>query len=281
MSTTPIISVTLRLDYPGKPNALHDVCFEVAPGEILGLVGESGSGKSSAALAILRLLAHKGARPSGSIQLDGRELLTLSEREMRKVRGSDIGLVLQSPLSSLNPALRIGAQFHEAWRAHRSGSKAEMRSQVDAVLRMVSLPPEQDVIRKYPAQLSVGLAQRVLIALAILHRPRLLIADEPTSALDVITQSEILRLFARLRRELNMAILYISHDLLSVAALCDRVAIMKSGTIVECAPTQNIFSSPAHEYTRALVWSLPKIPCWLNDAGSRATELPEPAESLR
>lgn len=281
MSTTSLISVALHLDYPGKPNALHNVHFDVAPGEILGLVGESGSGKSSAALTILRLLGHKGGRVSGSIQLDGRELLMLSEREMRKVRGSEIGLVLQSPLSALNPALRIGAQFEEAWRAHRNSSKAEMADQIDAVLRMVSLPPEQDVLRKYPAQLSVGLAQRVLIALAILHRPRLLIADEPTSALDVITQSEILRLFGKLRGELNMAILYISHDLLSVAALCDRVAIMKTGTIVECAPTQNIFSNPAHEYTRALVWSLPRVPLWLNDSGCRSTEMPEIAESLR
>ncbi len=261
-----LLSAAISLDYPGRPGALRDVRFDIAPGEIFGLVGESGSGKSSVALAVLRLAGHKSARVSGSIRLDGRELLSLPERQMRAIRGKEIALVLQSPLAALNPALRIGAQFEEAWRAHRKMSKQDFEQQVNTVLRMASLPEHQDVLRKYPGELSVGLAQRVLIALAILHGPRLLIADEPTSALDMITQSEIVGLFARLRRELNMAILYISHDLLSVATLCDRVAIMKQGAIIECASTEAIFNSPAHEYTQALVRSIPPPPVWAKDS---------------
>jgi ABC-type dipeptide/oligopeptide/nickel transport system ATPase component len=274
-----LLSAAISLDYPGRPGALRDVQFEIAPGEIFGLVGESGSGKSSVALAVLRLAGHKGARVSGSIRLDGRELLSLPEKQMRAIRGKEISLVLQSPLAALNPALRIGAQFEEAWRAHRKMSKPEFEREVNLVLRMVSLPEHQDVLRKYPGELSVGLAQRVLIALAILHRPRLLIADEPTSALDMITQSEIVGLFARLRRELNMAILYISHDLLSVAALCDRVAIMKQGAIVECASTAEIFNSPAHAYTQALVRSIPWPPVWASDPSEYATGAPSQARA--
>lgn len=256
----PLLAVRLDLDYPGKPGALRDIQFQMQAGEVLGLVGESGSGKSSIGMSVLRLLRHKGAVVRGSVRLDGRELLDLSEREMRVVRGREIGLVLQSPLASLNPALRIGTQYAEAFHAHRNASADEMRREILQVLEMVSLPADDQFLRKYPRQLSVGLAQRVLIGLAILHRPKLLIADEPTSALDVITQSEILKLFSRLNRELNMAILYISHDLLSVAALCHRVAILRGGRMVEDASTEQIFRRPADEYTRALVGALPVNP---------------------
>jgi peptide/nickel transport system ATP-binding protein len=255
-----LLSVRLDLDYPGKRRALEAVEFDIRSGEVLGLVGESGSGKSSIGMAILRLLRHKGAEVRGAVQLDGRDLLRLPEREMRHVRGREIGLVLQSPLASLNPALRLGTQFQEAWNAHRNTSRDEARREILRVLDMVSLPAEDAFLRKYPRQLSVGLAQRVLIGMAILHRPKLLIADEPTSALDVITQSEILKLFAALNRELNMAILYISHDLLSVAALCHRVAILRGGRIVERAVTERIFRNPVSAYARALVEALPVNP---------------------
>ena len=256
----PLLSVAIDLDYPGKPKALSDVRFDIWPAEILGLIGESGSGKSSVALSVLRLLRHKGAEPTGSIRLDGRELTSLPERDMRTIRGREIGLVLQSPLASLNPALRVGAQLKETWRAHRKRGGAEMDAELRRTLEMVSLPSDEVFLKKRPSELSVGLAQRVLIAIAILHRPRLLIADEPTSALDMITQSEILRLFAQLNRDLGMAILYISHDLLSVAALCHRVAIMKRGRIIECAPMARIFQTPEDQYTRSLVAALPKNP---------------------
>jgi ABC-type dipeptide/oligopeptide/nickel transport system ATPase component len=179
---------------------------------------------------------------------------------MRRVRGHEIGLVLQSPLSSLNPALKIGTQFSEAWKAHANGSKKKFNAYALESLTHVSLPAQRSFLGRRPRQLSVGQAQRVLIAMAILHRPALLIADEPTSALDVITQSEILGLFARLNREMNMAILYISHDLLSVASLCGSVAILHRGEIVECGSTEQIFQRPVHLYTRRLIEALPKSP---------------------
>lgn len=248
-----VLRASINLDYPNKPRALSGAAIEIRAGEVVGLIGESGSGKSSVALAILRLLGRRGARIAGTIEFAGRDLLAASESEMRTVRGREIGLVLQSPIASLNPALRIGTQLAEAWNAHRKTTRAETRARILRVMEMVSLPPAGEFLERYPKQLSVGLAQRVLIGMAILHEPKLLIADEPTSALDVITAAEILNLFARLNRELNMAILFISHDLLSVASLCHRVAIMRNGEIVECAATDQIFEAPRHEYTKALV----------------------------
>jgi ABC-type dipeptide/oligopeptide/nickel transport system ATPase component len=188
------------------------------------------------------------------------DILKLSEREMRGVRGRAISLVLQSPLSSLNPALKIRTQLKEAWHAHASGTKDDCATAIRSSLTSVSLPADEEFQRKYPSQMSVGQAQRVLIAMAILHRPALLIADEATSALDVITQSEILALFRELNRSIGMSILYISHDLASVAGICDRIAILHQGTIVECGTTDEIFSSPRHEYTQRLMAALPRIP---------------------
>jgi peptide/nickel transport system ATP-binding protein len=226
-------------------------------GEVLGLIGQSGSGKSTIALSILRLLSLKGGTAAGRLLLRGKDLMQATEREMRSIRGRDIGLVLQSPLSSLNPALRIQTQLSEAWAAHASANSDACLAAVRSAMGSVSLPADDQFLRRYPSQLSVGQAQRVLIAMAILHRPALLIADEPTSALDAITQSEILALFARLNRQLNMAILYISHDLLSVATICDRIAILNEGEIVECATADEIISSPSHPYTQRLIRSLP------------------------
>ncbi len=209
--------------FPNKPRALSRVCFEVRRGEILGLVGESGSGKSTIALAILKLLGCKGGKTSGRLLFRGRDLLAASEREMRQLRGREIALVLQSPLASLNPALRIGTQLAESWSAHARGTRADLTAAVERVMRSVGLPADDDFLGRFPAQISVGQAQRVLIAMAIMHSPALLIADEPTSALDVITQSEIVKLFAELNRNLGSAVLYISHDLVSVASVCHRL----------------------------------------------------------
>ncbi len=256
----PLLGLRLSVDYPSKPGVLCEAALEMQPGEILGLVGQSGSGKSSLALAILRLLSLKGGCARGEVRFQGRDLMACSEREMRELRGRRIGLVLQSPLSALNPALRIGTQLREAWRAHASGSREECQRAIFAALESVSLPEGQALLQRRPAQLSVGQAQRALICMAILHRPALLIADEPTSALDTVTQAEILQLFARLNRELGMAILYISHDLLSVASLCHRLAILHDTRIVECGPTRQIFSRPAHPYTQQLLVAMPRNP---------------------
>lgn len=253
----PILSLRLSVDYATKPGVLRNLSLDVREGEVMGLIGHSGSGKSTIALSILRLLALKGGTATGSIRLRGRDLMRVTEREMRSIRGSEVGLVLQSPLSSLNPALRIRTQLSEAWRAHANGRPG--RESLREALRSVSLPDDDEFLARYPSQLSVGQAQRVLIAMAILHRPSLLIADEPTSALDPITQAEVLALFSALNRDLEMAILYISHDLLSVASICHRVAILHEGEIVECAPPDDVFNRPSHPYTERLVASLPAV----------------------
>ena len=253
----PFLSLCLTVDYAGKPGVLRNATLEMREGEVMGLIGHSGSGKSTIALSILRLLALKGGKASGTAWLRGRDLMRASEREMRALRGREVGLVLQSPLASLNPVLRLGTQLGEAWRAHAESNGDRCREALRDALRSVSLPGDDEFLKRYPSQLSVGQAQRVLIAMAILHRPPLLIADEPTSALDPITQSEILALFAQLNRERNMAILYISHDLLSVASICDRIAILHEGEIVECASPQEVFRCPSHPYTQRLVEALP------------------------
>lgn len=251
--TSPLLQARISAGYPNKPAVLRDVEIEIAEGEILGLAGESGSGKSTIALALLGLLHHKGARVTGEIRFDGRDLLRFNERELRRMRGREIALVLQSPLASLNPALRIGTHFAEAWRAHHPEAAGRWKTPALELLERVSLAGDESFLNRYPRQLSVGQAQRVLIAMAALHKPRLLIADEPTSALDAITQSEILALFRRLSRELGMAMLFISHDLLSVAALCSRIAILQQGRIIECGPTAQVFRGPRSADTRALL----------------------------
>jgi len=255
-----LLSTRVTVRYPGKPPVLSDVAIDIAPGEILGLVGQSGSGKSTLALAILGLLGGKRASVEGSILFRDADLLKMSERDLRGLRGRAISLVLQSPLSSLNPALRIRTQLKEAWGAHATGTGADCETAIRSAMTSVSLPADPDFLRKFPAQLSVGQAQRVLIAMAVMHRPALLVADEATSALDVITQSEILQLFAQLNHATGMSILYISHDLPSVAGICQRIAILHAGHIVECGPTEQIFATPSHAYTKRLMSSLPRVP---------------------
>jgi peptide/nickel transport system ATP-binding protein len=260
-----LLSARVTVRYPGKAPVLHGISLEIARGEVVGLVGQSGSGKSTLALAILGLLGRQRAIVEGSIFFQNVNLLALRERELRNLRGRSLSLVLQSPLASLNPALQIRTQLREAWRAHSAGNarREDCDQAIESALKSVSLPSgnsEKDFLNKHASQLSVGQAQRVLIAMAIMHRPALLIADEATSALDVITQSEILELFARLNRETGMSVLYISHDLPSVAGICQRIAILHEGEIVECGPTEQIFTAPVHPYTRRLMAALPQLP---------------------
>lgn len=264
-----LLSAKLSVRYGDRPDVLRNVELEIGRGEVLGLVGQSGSGKSTLAMAILGLLDRKKVTAEGSITFDTMKLLTLREAEFRSLRGRRISLVLQSPLSSLNPALKIRTQLRETWRAHASGTAADSDRAIRSALENVKLSSDDEFLRKYPAQMSVGQAQRVLIAMAVMHRPALLIADEATSALDVITQSEILKLFRELNRTSGMAILYISHDLASVAGICDRVAILHRGQIVESGPTERILTRPTHEYTQQLLAAMPRMP-QLNVSGKAA-----------
>jgi peptide/nickel transport system ATP-binding protein len=227
--SAPLLSVSISVGYPEKPRALENVAFEIEEGEIFGLSGPSGAGKSTVALAILRLLEMRGGRVRGRILFGGRDLMACRERDLRRIRGCEIALVLQSPLAALNPALRLETQIREAWRAHSAVPWAEAKPPVRALLRRMALPEEDAFLRRYPSQVSVGQAQRVVIAMAVLHQPRLLIADEPSSALDAASRAGILDLFRRLNRDQGAAILYISHDLPSMAELCHRCAVLQPG----------------------------------------------------
>ena len=254
----PVLSMEISVDYPGTGSVLRGVEIEVYPGEYLGLVGESGSGKSTLTWAILRLLDHTGARVSGRIVLLGNDLMRCDERRLRDIRGRQMSLIPQSPLSALNPALRLETQLREAWRAHSQEPWSAQEKLIADLFRAAGLPTDERFLRSFPREVSVGQAQRVLIVMALLHAPPLLIADEPTSALDVITQKDVLGLLTRLGKERRMAMLFVSHDLPTVAALCPRIAVLYNGKIVESGPTMGTLRAPKHPYTKQLVEALPK-----------------------
>ena len=258
-ATRAILDVHLSVVYQSRQQILSDVRLSIGHGEILGLVGESGSGKSTLALALFNLLDRTRARVTGRILLNGRDLIGLAEKQMRSIRGSEIALVLQSAGTALNPMLRIGAHLKEAWSAHAKDA-SQWKSAAFPLLNRVCLPCDQEFLHRYPAQISVGQAQRLLIAMALIHNPSLLVADEPTSALDAITHAEILALIRELNRDLGLSVLLISHDLLSAASLCSRLAILREGRIVESGEPNRIFGAPAHPYTRKLIAALPPHP---------------------
>ena len=252
-----MLQVELSADYPGRKDVLHNLTFDMSEGEVVGLVGQSGSGKSTLALALLRLLNFRGGEVRGKIVFEGQDLVTVPESVMRTYRGCKIAYVPQSPTTSLNAALRIRTLISEAWRAHNPQPLAQ--TAMLELLARVSLPAEESFLQLRSGQLSVGQGQRLLIALAVLHGPRLIVADEPTSALDVITQQEILALFRKISDESGTAILFISHDLLSVAQICDRVAILYGGAIVEIGPTTEVFQRPRHPYAQRLIGAIPRL----------------------
>jgi peptide/nickel transport system ATP-binding protein len=244
----------------GVVNAVDGVSLEIAAGETLGLVGESGCGKSVTAYSILKLLTVPPAQyAGGQIIFRGDDLMTVNEKAMRRVRGNLISMIFQEPMSSLNPIMSIGAQITEAIREHRKASRRDARDKAIDMLRRVGIPSPETRFHEYPHQLSGGMKQRAMIAMALVCRPLLLIADEPTTALDVTIQAQILELLNELQRELNMSVLLITHDLGVVAETCDRVAVMYAGKIVELAPVELLFESPKHPYTHGLFDSLPAL----------------------
>ncbi len=259
----PLLKVTdLRTSFytrDGVVRAVDGIDFEVDRGEIMGLVGESGCGKSVTSLSIMRLVARPGRIESGSIMFDGQDLLTLGDDAMRRLRGDRISMIFQQPTSSLNPVWDVGRQIAEVLELHRKMSGKAARARALDLLRMVGIPDPERRLKAYPHEMSGGMAQRVMIAMALACEPELLIADEPTTALDVTIQAQILDLMRTLRDETGTAIILITHDLGVVAEMCDRVAVMYAGEIVERTDVVSLFREPLHPYTRGLIGSIPVV----------------------
>ncbi len=255
----------------GTVRAVEDVSFELSPGEMLGIVGESGSGKSVTSLSIMGLLPPRGRVVRGSVRFAGRELLGLSERELNRLRGGRIAMIFQDPMTSLNPYLRVREQLEESVHLHARVTRAEARERSLALLERVRIPDARARLESYPHELSGGMRQRVMIAMALLGNPDVLIADEPTTALDVTIQAQILDLLSELQRERGLAVVLITHDLGIVKATCDRALVFYAGRIVETAPTLALFDRPLHPYSAALIRSLPRL---------HEKKLPEPIPGL-
>ncbi len=264
-SPAPLLAARdLHIAFSGR-EAVHGISFDIPPGETVGLVGESGSGKSATSLALLRLLPPT-ATITGSLQLtcepnpQTEDLLTLSEDQMRAHRGRSIAMIFQEPMTALNPVMRIGHQIAEAVLAHTPRiSHTQLNARVLAALHEVALPDPERRLNDYPHQFSGGQRQRIMIAMALINRPRLLIADEPTTALDVTVQAQIIALLKRLRREHGLSMLFISHDLAVVGQIADRILVMRHGRIVEQGATQQVLTAPQHDYTRQLLASVPSL----------------------
>ncbi|GAA2066144.1 ABC transporter ATP-binding protein [Catenulispora yoronensis] len=251
--------------------AVDGISFSVEAGETIGIVGESGCGKTMTAMSIMRLLPNGGSSPDGSIFLDGRDLLQLDDDEMAGVRGNEIGMIFQDPMTSLNPTMTIGRQISESVRIHRGAGKAEAHARAVEVLNLVGMPSPQQRARDYPHQLSGGMRQRAMIAMALANEPKLLIADEPTTALDVTVQKQILELIDSLRERLDMAVILVTHDLGVIAGRADRVNVMYAGRIVETTRTERLYANPRHPYTEALFDSLPERGA---ESGTRLYSIP-------
>jgi peptide/nickel transport system ATP-binding protein len=262
-ATDPLLRVEdLRVEFATEDGVVHAVdgiTYQVLAGRTLGIVGESGSGKTVSSLTTLGLTRHQGARVSGRILFEGRDLVAAAESELRAIRGNEIAMIFQDPLSSLHPFYRVGAQLIEAARAHRDVSKQVARKRAIELLGLVGIPDPRRRVDDYPHEFSGGMRQRAMIAMALVNEPKLLIADEPTTALDVTVQAQILALMERLQGELGMAIVIITHDLGVVAEMADDIAVMYAGRIVETGSAQAIFASPEHPYTWGLLKSIPRL----------------------
>ena len=258
-----LLEVTnLQTHFPtraGLVKAVNDVSFFIREGELLGLVGESGCGKSITALSIMKLIALPGRIVGGSIKFKGEELIDAGDRRMREIRGNDIAMIFQDPMTSLNPVYTVGEQIAEALRLHQNLNKQQAREAAIAAMKEVSIPDPSRRVNDYPHQLSGGMRQRIMIAMALACNPELLIADEPTTALDVTIQAQILELLDELRKTRRLAVLLITHDLGVVAEVADRVAVMYTGKIVEESGVDEIFENPKHPYTQGLLKSVPKL----------------------
>jgi ABC-type glutathione transport system ATPase component len=250
------MQVRLHADY-GRRRILKDAQFDLFAGEALGMVGTSGAGKTTLVMSLLGLIPWRGGKASGEVLIGGANLLTMPARQARRIRGKTVALVPQSPMTAFNPAVSLRSHFDEAWRAHEPTGRNALDTRLDELMREVQLPAgDSHFLRRRPGQISVGQAQRVLIALALLHRPKILIADEPTSALDPVTQAEIIKLLRQLNRRNGTALLYISHDVVSGLQLCERLAVLQSGAIVECLPVAQI-DQARHPATLSLLSALP------------------------
>jgi len=266
----------------GVVRAVDGVSFDVQPGETLAIVGESGCGKSVTSMSILRLLPMPPARfVDGRVEFEGRNLLDLAEPEMRRIRGNAIAMIFQEPMTSLNPVLTIGRQISEALVLHRGLSQADALARATEMLRKVHIPEPERRVKQYPHELSGGMRQRVMIAMALACGPRLLIADEPTTALDVTIQAQILELMRELRDDTGASIILITHDLGVVAEMAHRVVVMYAGHKVEEAPVERLFARPRHPYTRGLLGSMPRLGDSVETTGKRLTEIAGLVPSLK
>lgn len=243
----------------GEVKALNDVSIHLKEGEVLGIVGESGSGKSVTAYSLMGLTAHPGKLIGGTLQFNGHEIEEMGEKEMRKIRGKEISIIFQDPMTSLNPVYTIGNQITEVIRLHTDKDKKQAYARAKELLELVGINEPEKRLKQYPHELSGGMRQRVMIAIALACEPKLLIADEPTTALDVTIQAQILELMMELKDKLGMAIIMITHDLGVVASMCDRIAVMYAGRIVEYGTTDDIFYHPHHMYTKGLIRSIPRL----------------------
>lgn len=271
MSLLEIKQLTSAFLFEGKPvPVVTDVSITVEEGEILGLVGESGSGKSVTAKNVMRLLPTPPASVlSGEMLFKGRDILKLSEKEMRSVRGNEISMIFQEPMTSLNPVYTCGNQIMEAVMLHQHVDKKTARAKAEEMLKLVGMSMPEERLKNYPHELSGGMRQRVMIAMALCSNPSLLIADEPTTALDPTIQAQILELIGELQKKLGMSVLYITHDLGVVAELCHRVVVMYAGMVMEVAQTEDLFSKPAHPYTQGLMKAMPRM----NSGGERLNSI--------